>query len=147
MEVRNVAAACMSVLLFMAVCLTGFAPSACSAGGKGPGMKASFNLTHDAKSGEVAIEPDIVSDRDVKVDYKIKAGKVGRAGISNEIHRGHLDLHRGEKTLIGPRMSFGSVAPADEMKLELSICRFGSRCKHREDVIARFAMTYPNEEK
>ncbi len=108
-------------------------------------MKASFNLQHDQQTDTVSIRPEVSADRSERVDYKIKAGKQGAAGTSNEINRGHLDLQRGQTTLIGPKLSFGSFAPEDKLKLELLICRYGSRCKHDKDVIARFTTSYPDE--
>ncbi|MDQ6986850.1 MAG: hypothetical protein Q9M25_03500 [Mariprofundaceae bacterium] len=108
-------------------------------------MNVSFHLQHDQQTDTVSIRPAVYADRTERVDYKIKAGKQGAAGTSNEINRGHLDLRRGETIVIGPKLSFGSFAPEDKLKLELLLCRLGSRCKHDEDVIARFTTSYPDE--
>ncbi|MDX8392128.1 MAG: hypothetical protein R8K53_06120 [Mariprofundaceae bacterium] len=108
-------------------------------------MKASFHLQHDQQTGVVSVHPDVYADRTERVDYKIKAGKQGKAGTSNEINRGHLDLNAGKTTIIGPLLSFGSFAPEDKLKLELLLCRLGSRCKHDDDVIARFTSSYPDD--
>lgn len=109
-------------------------------------MKASFNLKHDADTATVSIRPSVSAEKSATLDYRLEIAKQGAAGTSRQINGGRIDVVAGRDAGVGPVMRFGSFSAQDSIHLELRLCREGSRCKHPEDLIARFTSSYPDDD-